>query len=1009
VQISLLVITNQCGNPCQMRNNMNLSPWAVLYFHVLCLTLGICRDASASADFKRAVVVLPKVAGGGINGNITFDEDISSSAVSVSFQLNGMNASVRYKVSVYPLAEKPLAAAVPSNDLAVVGFNANHLYLLFNGTMPQGIVAPIDSTFSLTKRDNHSIVGRSVIVEACPNLFVSPNTQDDDVCTAVSTGVVGLSLGLRNIAGGSSEIHDFYPIDKAVCFFTGTSAHPDVEGVMLISHQNRGVPGHEVFVQLSNVAGGSHALKIQKFADLSSNSLGEVYGNVNSKHGIPCAPGRRFGDLGNIQGSNGGGNAKYRGAFREPVSFADLVGRSCAIYSKPDVICESWDSGCVEYSQNQHLVARGVIGMASELHPSVIEATEQIASVDYDCTSFSAPYGRGKLIPTTNESSLSGLVEIFGSERSNGEISIRIQLDGHSPGTTASSRYGIGILQHGDYRGASDLARFNPTLPNNFHGRPPFLMRMVGDLGNIQSAKVVNGSCLHFLSFPQGETASVSLRDSVKSIIGRMFVVYESHDDGSQPNGRVGNPMLWGVIGVGTPPRQSNPNENGEVRNSAMGAALGAGTEAICQLENATLGIKGRVEMRLSRSTGSDSAAFEADAFFSGIERYATYQTLLYSKCDDRGGSFLGGPIVPDSLQSATSCNQNKGVGATEVGSFGVFQSRSANIMTRFKESIPYSGLGHLVGKACVLVKHSDASSIIVAHGTVGIASSLVPDRSEAEKDREESWLLSAIDRNCRINDNTTETVNFFGGGGQGKSRNGNLDSIAIAIIVITLSFGALGSYAGYKHKKRMDVEGPGAALTLDDYPPPPPMPLAMVIPYGDTLPRHPSKKHLHATDSYYNPKKLDAHRSIRHMHLESAKSLKSMKSFASTKNIRSKRTLSSVDKHGRTVLHLTSIDGEERKIAIGPPPRQGGPLPSHPSGLNVTGAGENNSESTEVNNDLGDSNDAVEAFVGWDQIEMGVSRSSTAAGSQINFSEQNQGVELTNLIQTPTTSKSAR
>ena len=129
---------------------------------------------------------------------------------------------------------------------------------------------------------------------------------------------------------------------------------------------------------------------------------------------------------------------------------------------------------------------------------------------------------------------------------------------------------------------------------------------------------------------------------------------------------------------------------------------------------------------------------------------------------------------MPDSLQSATSCNQNKGVGATEVGSFGVFQSRSANIMTRFKESIPYSGLGHLVGKACVLVKHSDASSIIVAHGTVGIASSLVPDRSEAEKDREESWLLSAIDRNCRINDNTTETVNFFGGGGQGKSRNGN-------------------------------------------------------------------------------------------------------------------------------------------------------------------------------------------------------------------------------------------
>ena len=144
MQSSLLVITNQCGNPCQMRNNMNLSPWAVLYFHVLCQTLGICRDASASADFKRAVVVLPKVAGGGINGNITFDEDISSSAVSVSFQLNGMNASVRYKVSVYPLAEKPLAAAVPSNDLAVVGFNANHLYLLFNGTMPQGIVAPID-------------------------------------------------------------------------------------------------------------------------------------------------------------------------------------------------------------------------------------------------------------------------------------------------------------------------------------------------------------------------------------------------------------------------------------------------------------------------------------------------------------------------------------------------------------------------------------------------------------------------------------------------------------------------------------------------------------------------------------------------------------------------------------------------------------------------------------------------------------------------------------------------
>ena len=161
------------------------------------------------------------------------------------------------------------------------------------------------------------------------------------------------------------------------------------------------------------------------------------------------------------------------------------------------------------------------------------------------------------------------------------QVSLSNLPDGHD------AHHGLGVLVHGDLRVGGyrnghqenvedeeiDLRRFNP-LQVSSHSHPPN-RRAVGDLGNMQPYIInrsvnTNGTVKHIIYFSPTSDSSMSLKNTERSVIGRMFVVYESPDDGTQPNGNVGKPMLWGVIGIGMP---ASVNPVSKMINSAIGSS----------------------------------------------------------------------------------------------------------------------------------------------------------------------------------------------------------------------------------------------------------------------------------------------------------------------------------------------------------------------------------------------------------------------------------------------------
>jgi len=793
----------------------------------------------------------------------------------------------------------------------------------------------------------------------------------------VAKGVVGRMADAKQVVGGSLESFFATPITNAICLLS-FSSHPTLTGTMLIKRKPGGV-GHETLLKVQNIpnGGGLHALRIVDFADFATNRVGGVYDHAGSNpggnkgmHGFPCATGRRIGDLGNAF-SGIDGEATYRGVFKRSIEFTEILGRGCALYSLPDKICEATDDGCSVHNAEQTLIAMGVIGIG----PS----DAQLPSVQgilprYDCSSTVTLYGRGFLRPFNPErKELQGLVEFFDDATSGSkELSMQLHLSGLAPNSTAY--YGLGILVHGDERmspyaqdgNPGDWARFNPGKVET-HGRPPY-PRRVGDLGNIQPTAVGPEGTVRYLtafaSAPGQSDFSVSLNDDYRSIIGRMFVVYDKPDDGTQPNGRVGStPLLWGVIGAGTPPKI---NGVVEAKNDAEAATLPQqSTKLLCRLRptKSTLGgVLGNVTGTIRMSLGIMDKSLTVDGAFANLAVFTPYQWLLYSKGDERGETFMGRPWGLSTLQKGPvpSCFKagEVGFGSASEGNFGIFESSASNVFVSIEQQdVSMSGLGKYVGRSCAIAqldRDGQSEPLLIAAGIVGIVSSNFVPAAQLSA-TESFWASASQDMRCNDTDNYTMATMKTG---VERTFVGADDAIywyiGVTLTVVALLVGGVGMRYGFNEALKLSTEGPTGASTIDDGPPPPPAPkednksrlfqhkdsVVTMNPLnqhsekktrGRPLPKHPSKKILNSkTTSFYNPSRLEKHRSRRAVNKIT---VQSMASITGAK-----------DRHGRTLANIP-IRGKYgmSQVAIGAPPQKR-VLPTHPSRKNMKGKGSSHS-----------------------------------------------------------------
>ena len=83
--------------------------------------------------------------------------------------------------------------------------------------------------------------------------------------------------------------------------------------------------------------------------------------------------------------------------------------------------------------------------------------------------------------------------------------------------------------------GGACAARVTVPIVWQIHGWPPSIQRQSGDMGNITVDN--NGAVRTTLTIGQGK---MSLKDDLRSILGRTIVVHTAPDDGSQPYGAAG-------------------------------------------------------------------------------------------------------------------------------------------------------------------------------------------------------------------------------------------------------------------------------------------------------------------------------------------------------------------------------------------------------------------------------------------------------------------------------------
>ena len=136
---------------------------------------------------------------------------------------------------------------------------------------------------------------------------------------------------------------------------------------------------------------------------------------------------------------------------------------------------------------------------------------------------------------------VSGIVEFFQHSKN---LHIKYEISGLTDGEHGFHIHKCGDLTEGCSSGCS---HFNPD--NNIHGGLRDKKSHAGDLGNITSR---NGLAKGIIS-----TDKVTLRPSIRNIIGRMIIVHRDrddlglgHDDESLKTGNAGKRLACGIIGI---------------------------------------------------------------------------------------------------------------------------------------------------------------------------------------------------------------------------------------------------------------------------------------------------------------------------------------------------------------------------------------------------------------------------------------------------------------------------
>ena len=136
---------------------------------------------------------------------------------------------------------------------------------------------------------------------------------------------------------------------------------------------------------------------------------------------------------------------------------------------------------------------------------------------------------------------VSGIVEFFQHTKN---LHIKYEISGLTDGEHGFHIHKCGDLTEGCRSGCS---HFNPD--NNIHSGLREKKSHAGDLGNITSR---NGLAKGIIS-----TDKVTLRPSIRNIIGRMIIVHSDrddlglgHDDESLKTGNAGKRLACGIIGI---------------------------------------------------------------------------------------------------------------------------------------------------------------------------------------------------------------------------------------------------------------------------------------------------------------------------------------------------------------------------------------------------------------------------------------------------------------------------
>ncbi len=266
--------------------------------------------------------------------------------------------------------------------------------------------------------------------------------------------------------------------------------------------------GVKVAVQVSGAPPGERGLHIHQKADCSApdaTSAGDHFSPEGHPHGLPEAPKKHLGDLGNITiGADGTGTKEItvQGANLKPGDPMSFIGRAIMLHAKQDTGGQpAGNAG-----------ARIGCGEITAGEPATLSAK----------------------IEAKSGSKLSGSAEFTSVP---GGVRIALSVQNPTDGEHAVHIHEKGDCSAPDATSAGD--HFNPE--DHPHGLPPGERRHLGDLGNM----TIKGGTGRLEITVQG----ASLRpDDPKSFLGRALIVHAQKDTGAQPAGNAGSRIGCAVV-----------------------------------------------------------------------------------------------------------------------------------------------------------------------------------------------------------------------------------------------------------------------------------------------------------------------------------------------------------------------------------------------------------------------------------------------------------------------------